>query len=66
MSAAASVRQPVLERNEWSLVVELLERESRDLPLEIHRTATRERRDVLRERLSRVEILLERLRPQAT
>lgn len=65
MSAAASVRHPVLDRNEWDLVVQLLERESRDLPLEIHRTATREHRQLLRDRLEQTEALLDRLRPLA-
>ena len=65
MSAAASARHPVLERNEWDLVVQLLERECRDLPLEIHHTATKEFRQLLRERLKQVEALLERLRPLA-
>jgi len=65
MSAAGSMRHPVLERGEWDLVVELLERECRDLPLEIHRTATKEHRQLLRDRLKRVEALLDRLRPLA-
>ena len=65
MSAAGSARQPVLERSEWDLVVQLLERESRDLPLEIHHTATKEYRLLLRDRLKRVETLLDRLRPMA-
>jgi hypothetical protein len=46
-------------------VVQLLERECRDLPLEIHHTATKEYRQLLRGRLSRVEALLDRLRPLA-
>jgi len=65
MSATGSARQPVLERSEWDLVVQLLARESRDLPLEIHHTATKEYRQILRERLKQVEGLLERLRPLA-
>jgi hypothetical protein len=63
MSAAASARHAVLEREEWDLVVQLLERECRDLPLEIHHTATKELRQLLRDRLKGVEALLERLRP---
>ncbi|HTP87437.1 MAG TPA: hypothetical protein VMJ34_10815 [Bryobacteraceae bacterium] len=46
-------------------MVQLLARESRDLPLEIHHTATKEYRQILRERLKQVEGLLERLRPLA-
>jgi len=66
MSAAVSVRHTVLERSEWDLVVELLERECRCLPLEIHHTATKEFRQILRDRLMRVESLLERVRPLAS
>ena len=65
MSAAASARHPVLDRNEWDLVVQLLERECRDLPLEIHHTATKEFRQLLRERLKQAEALLDRLLPLA-
>jgi hypothetical protein len=65
MSAAAIARHPVLDKTEWDLVVQLLERECRDLPLEIHHTATKEYRQLLRGRLSRVEALLDRLRPLA-
>jgi hypothetical protein len=66
MSAAVSVGHTVLERTEWDLVVELLERECRCLPLEIHHTATKEFRQILRDRLKRVESLLERVRPLAS
>ena len=65
MSAAATVRHTVLERSEWTLVAELLERECRCLPLEIHHTATKAFRQILRDRLKRVEDLLERVRPLA-
>jgi hypothetical protein len=65
MSAAVSVRHTELERTEWDLVVELLDRECRNLPLEIHRTATKESRQILRDRLKRAESLLERVRPLA-
>lgn len=44
MSAAASARHPVLDRTEWDLVVQLLERECRDLPRDSshrHEGATR-------------------------
>jgi len=66
MSAAATVRHTVFEKSEWDLVVELLERECRCLPLEIHHTATKEFRQILRDRLMRVESLLERVRPLAS
>ena len=71
MSAAASARhtdlaRPDLDKNEWGLVVELIERECRDLPLEIHRTATKQNCQVLRDRLKRMGALLDRLRPLAS
>jgi hypothetical protein len=65
MSATASARHPVLDRAEWDLVVQLLERECRDLPLEIHHTATKEYRQLLRDRLNRAEALLDRVKPLA-
>jgi hypothetical protein len=65
MSAAASARHPVLEKRDWDLVVQLLERECRDLPLEIHHTATKEFRQLLRDRLKQAEALLDRIRPLA-
>ena len=65
MSAAGTARHPVLDKDEWDLVVQLLERECRDLPLEIHHTATKEFRQFLRDRLKRTEALLDRIRPMA-
>lgn len=55
--------QPVLSNTEWGLVVELLERERANLPIEIHHTATRNFRDQLKKRLESVEALLSRLNP---
>lgn len=48
---------------EWTLVLELVERELRELPVEIHHTATVEYKKGLRERMDRVEGLVARLRP---
>ncbi len=62
MNAAAKL-QPVLTDAEWSLVIELLERERSDLPAEIHHTRTSKLREELRRRLEMVEDLLQRLRP---
>jgi len=62
MSATATVRHTVLETSEWRLVVELLERECRSLPLEIHQATAKESRQILRDRLKRAEDLLGKVR----
>jgi hypothetical protein len=54
------LRQPVLTEAEWSLILELLARERRDLPIEIHHTSTRKYKEQLRERLLMIEELLGR------
>jgi hypothetical protein len=61
----ANARHPVLDKAEWDLVVELLERERREVPLEIQHAATKEYRQQLRDRLGTVDGLLERLRAPA-
>lgn len=48
--------------DELALLIELLERERRDLPSEIHHTSTSNVRDRLHQRLETVDCLLERLR----
>ena len=48
--------------DEMALLIELLERERRDLPAEIHHTSTSSVRDRLRQRLETVDRMLERLR----
>ena len=53
-------RQPVLTEAEWNIILELLARERRDLPIEIHHTSTRKYREELRDRLRTIEDLLER------
>jgi hypothetical protein len=60
-----SLREPVLTEAEWTLILELLSRERRDLPIEIHHTRTRKYRDQLRQRLRLIEQILERLEPVA-
>lgn len=52
---------PVLSEREWELVLELLERERFQLPIEIHHTRTRTMRDELRARLSIIEDLVLRV-----
>lgn len=54
-------QQPSLTGKEWGLVVELLEQESNQLPVEIHHTEAPKMRDELHERASLVRDLLERL-----
>ncbi|HZS52703.1 MAG TPA: hypothetical protein VFA54_17680 [Bryobacterales bacterium] len=50
---------------ELALLIELLERERRDLPAEIHHTDTARVRDELHRRLETVDLLLKRLRGAA-
>lgn len=52
-----------LTGDEKSLIVELLERERRELPAEIHHTRTPAVRDELHNRVRRIEQLLAKLRP---
>ena len=61
----AAIEQPALTEAEWKLVIELLERERSDLPSELHHTRTPAVRDQLRERVERIDRLLERLRRRA-
>jgi hypothetical protein len=48
--------------SDWDLIVELLEREERQLPVEIRHTDSHEFRDQLRVRLVQVSQLLEAMR----
>jgi hypothetical protein len=50
-----------LSRAEWELVVELLQREHDDLPVEIHHSRVAAYREDLRKRLALVQGLLDRL-----
>lgn len=61
----SSVAQPVLSAEEWTLVVELLEREQAHLPVEIRHTRTHAFKEQLRHRLDEIERLLARLNPAA-
>ena len=54
--------QPTLTDAEWTLIIELLERELRELPAEIHHTRTPVFRDELYHRRDMLQRLLERLR----
>ncbi len=55
-------QQPVLTEAEWRLVLELLERESYYLPVEIHHTHKRSYRADLRSRLDVISDMAERIR----
>lgn len=48
--------------SDWDLIVELLEREERQLPVEIRHTDSHEYKDRLRARLVQVSQLLETMR----
>jgi|OpeIllAssembly_1097287.scaffolds.fasta_scaffold1507462_2 hypothetical protein len=54
--------QPRLSVAEWELIVELLERERAELPVEIHHTRNSEYRDELHRRAKMVQELIEELR----
>jgi len=53
--------QPKLSAEEWGLVIELLQREHRDLPGEIHHTDLASYREGLRRREELIKDLLGRL-----
>ena len=55
--------EPRLSEAEWALVLELLERERSELPVEIHHTRSSSVRTELQERAEMVRGLLGRLRP---
>ena len=54
--------QPRLTEEEWALVVQLLQREQDELPVEIHHCRVTSYRDDLHYRLETVKGLLERIR----
>ncbi len=54
--------EPKLSEAEWDLIVELLERERSDLPVEIHHTRSAGVRTELQQRADMVRGLLGRLR----
>ena len=58
--------QPKLSEAEWTLVIELLERELHDLPAELHHTRLTSYREELKRRAEMVKSLLERLGPPRT
>jgi hypothetical protein len=64
MSAPAKC-QPTLTDAEWKLVIELLQRERRELPAEIHHTDATDVRERLHYRVAAIDNLLARLREPA-
>ncbi len=56
--------QPTLNEREWQLIMQLLEAEQRELPVEIRRTESREYNEALEQRRSMVEDLVQRLKDQ--
>ncbi len=58
--------EPKLSEAEWALILELLERERSELPVEIHHTRSSSVRAELQERAEMVRGLLSRLRTPAT
>jgi hypothetical protein len=55
--------EPKLSDAEWALMLELLERERSELPVEIHHTRSSSVRLELQQRAEMVRELLSRLRP---
>ena len=56
--------QPMLDDKEWGLIMDLLEHERRDLPVELRHTDSRTYADALDERRTMIEDLIQRLRAQ--
>jgi hypothetical protein len=56
-------QQPTLAKEEWDLVIELIEREQKGLHAEIHHTDSHEYRAKLSQRLDMVDRLLKVLSP---
>ena len=56
-------QQPTLAKEEWDLVVELVEREQKELHAEIHQTDSRDYRAKISQRLELVDRVLKVLCP---
>lgn len=59
------IDQPKFSEEEWALVVQLLQREHNELPVEIHHCRVNEYRDELHHRQAMVQNLLDRLQVPA-
>ena len=53
--------ESMLTDAQWAIVIELLQRERRELPSELHHSQARSVRDGLRHRLEEIDALLEKL-----
>ena len=60
---ATDTSNVTLTTEEWELIAELLRREIRNLPVEIHHTDVRAAREALHSYQRSVEALYEKLRP---
>jgi hypothetical protein len=58
--------QPTLSGQEWALVIELLQHENDELPVEIHHCRVAAFREDLHRRLKMVQGILERLHATST
>lgn len=56
--------QPMLSEQEWSLVMQLLEAERHELPVEMRHADSKSYKDALEERRTMVEDLVQRLHSQ--
>lgn len=56
-------QQPTLAKEEWDLIIELVEREQKELHAEIHQTDSRDYRAKISQRLDLVDRLLKVLCP---
>lgn len=61
LSEEDAMDQPVLSRQEWSLVLQLLREEQDELPTELHHTDSRDLAEVLEQRKKMVDSLVDRL-----
>jgi hypothetical protein len=58
-----TTQQPTLSKEEWDLVIELVEREQKELHAEIHQTDSRDYRAKISQRLDLMDRLLKVLTP---
>ena len=58
-----TTQQPTLSKDEWDLVIELVEREQKELHAEIHQTDSRDYRAKISQRLDLMDRLLKVLTP---
>lgn len=64
MGVTMLTTQPMLSEQEWGLIMQLLEHEHQDLPVERRHTDSRSYADALDERKMMIDDLIQRLRNQ--